>query len=618
MTQNTSSTQWKSLTNCLGRRVLSLALILLVLPLFVHAFLLYRQAIYQTSVDNLTNLSLLAKAESSYVKELIQKNTLDVKTIELLAHFDKTASSEILNLELAQIAISQELSSFFLVEKQNNNQWEVIAAAHPERMAQKEINGDEFDQILTLGSSVYLFFDPLTQKKELRIGLAISQNRLIISGTPLESLSSQLIRTPSIRHTPIAGFVTTDNFLYYSTLADFSLLKCKLFIPEELVDIPSLPKQALKIDKNFDFVGVKVPVASDSFYIVIALTKSQFLDFSSTQTFNHLLQITILFALLGGGGLIVLTIRIAKPLRQLFSCLDEVESGNLNAHYQNDQLGFDLNILGQKFNQMLSKLKLSIEETNVERSAKELLKQELAIGQKIQKMILTTSIHHAGSYNFSYAFVPAMEVSGDFYDVYKISDEEILFAVADTSGKGISACLYSLGARSMLRALAKSKASLETIIDQLNQQFLEDAEKYGTFITAFIGILNTKTEEIIFATCGHPPAYVLGQDTLELVSTGGIALGIDAETKYKTQLLKLQEGQKLVIYTDGVIEASNKQGELYSVKRLEAFLKGENNYSSSSLVQDLKHEIEKFSDTLELFDDVTILCIEKMKLAFGE
>lgn len=611
MTQNSPSTQWKSLTNCLGRRVLSLALILLVLPLFVHAFLLYRQAIYQTSIDNLTNLSLLAKAESSFVKQIIQKDVLDLKTIQMLAQFNKATTDENLNAKFAQLAVGEELSSFFLVEKDADGLWQIVAAAHPERLAQKDINSDEFNQILNLGTSVYLFFDPITQKKELRIGFAISPHRIIVSGTPLEEICAQLVKTPSLKHTPIAAFVTINNDLYYSTRADFSLINSKLYIPEELVDISSLPKQALKVDNGFNFVGVKVPVAAESFYLVVALTKDQFLDFSSQETFHHLLQITILFALLGGGGLVLITIRIAKPLQQLFSCLDQVESGNLKALYKEDRLGFDLNVLGQKFNQMLSKLNLSIEEAKIEKTAKELFQQELSIGQNIQKAILTTSLHHAGSYNFSYAFVPAMEVSGDFYDVYKISDDKVLFAVADTSGKGISACLYSLGARSMLRALAKSGASLETILYQLNEQFLEDAEKHGTFITAFVGVLDIKKDEINYASCGHPPAYLVSKEGLEKITTGGIALGIDSDTKYKTQTLKLVQGQKLVIYTDGVIEACNKKGELYSVERFETFLKAENGYSSSSLVQDVKHEIKKFSDTLELFDDVTILCIER-------
>lgn len=611
MTQNRPTTQWKSLTNCLGRRVLSLALILLVLPLFVHAFLLYRQAIYQTAVDNLTNLSLLARSESSYIKQLIQKDILDIKTIELLANFEAASDNNNLNAKFAQIAVSEELSSFFLVEKDNSSQWQILAAAHSERVGIKDINSDQFDRILNQGTAVYLFFDPLVQKKELRIGFAISASRVIVSGTLLEGVSSQLVKIPSLKHTPIAAFVTLDNNLFYSTLADFSLETCKIYIPEELVDISSLPKQTLKIEEGVNFVGVKVPVAGESFFLIIALAKNQFLEFSSTDTFNHLLQITILFALLGGGGLVILTIRIAKPLQQLFTCLDEVESGNLKAEYKNDKLGFDLNVLGQKFNQMLSKLNLSIEEAKNEKTAKELLKQELSIGRSIQKAILTTSLHHMGSYNFSYAFLPAMEVSGDFYDVYKLSDETVLFAVADTSGKGISACLYSLGARSMLRALAKSGASLETILYQLNEQFLEDAEKYGTFITAFIGILNIKTNHITYASCGHPPAYIISKEGLELVSSGGIALGIDSNTNYKTGVISINEGQKFLIYTDGVIEACNKKGELYSQARLENFLKAEKAYSSSSIVQDLKHEIEKFSDTYELFDDVTILCIEK-------
>ena len=150
MTQNTPSSQWKSLTNCLGRRVLSVSLILLVIPLFFHAFLLYRQAIYQTSIDNLTNLSLLARSESAYVKELVQKNTLDIKTIELLGSYDKAEDLKNLSAELAQVALSEELSTLFIAEKNTSGSWNIIAAAHPERVNMTDVGLGEFNTISVL------------------------------------------------------------------------------------------------------------------------------------------------------------------------------------------------------------------------------------------------------------------------------------------------------------------------------------------------------------------------------------------------------------------------------------------------------------------------------------
>lgn len=217
----------------------------------------------------------------------------------------------------------------------------------------------------------------------------------------------------------------------------------------------------------------------------------------------------------------------------------------------------------------------------------------------------------AKGYLFSTAFTPALEVSGDFYDVYRIDENHLLIACADTAGKGISACLYSLGARSMFRALARSGLKLETILSEMNEMFLDDAENQGTFITAFVAILDLQTNELTYASCGHPPAYLITNQNVTALKAGGLALGVSKDMKIELQKILINQGDKILLYTDGVFEAQNPENEMYGLKRLEAFLNAKKQQGSQVLVLDLQKEVETFSQQGVLSDDLTIFCIEK-------
>jgi len=587
-------------------------MLLLVAPLMVHTFLLYKEATRQTVIDNLNELALLSRAESAFLYQLIRGDFSDIKTITLLGDFAKGDDKLLDEHVLSQVAVMENLSSLYIAEHVGQS-WKIILAANPDRMGKEDLEASRFNKIMSLGNLVYLYQDLEVGKRELRLGMSISPSKVMIMGVPLESIASTLIRYPSYNLTPIIGFSEKDNGLYYGSLPGFSLQTCKLYAPEELIDISSQPYSNFILNEGYQSVGVKIPISGESFYLVVALSREQFLDASSQVAFLHLFQLTILFALLGGGGVFFLTTRIARPLRHFFECLDKVSSGNLNVRYENDSLGFELNVLGQKFNQMVLSLEAHIQEAKQQRLAKELLKQELGIGHDIQKTILRVRVPELSSITLAQAFTPAKEVSGDFYDVFMLDDHRILFSVADTSGKGISACLYSLGVRSTIHALAKSASSLESLLLQVNEHFIEDAESMGTFVTLFVAILDLNTSKVIYASCGHPPAYLITDSGIQELSTQGISLGIKRDVKFKTAELTLLENQKIFLYTDGVIEAHNNTHQLYGKERLEAFLKLQMTHSPSVLVHDLQRDIELFGEGAEIQDDITMLCIEKRK-----
>jgi sigma-B regulation protein RsbU (phosphoserine phosphatase) len=165
----------------------------------------------------------------------------------------------------------------------------------------------------------------------------------------------------------------------------------------------------------------------------------------------------------------------------------------------------------------------------------------------------------------------------------------------------------------MLRALAKSGISLEKIIKEMNELFLDDAENQGAFITAFIGLLDLETSQLTYASCGHPSAYLITNQRVESLQGEGMALGADLNLVYAIHHLDMKQGDKILIYTDGVIEAQNQNSEMYTPSRLNRFLESQKVHTAAVCVHDLSSDVMAFTDKAELHDDVTILCFEKRK-----
>jgi len=193
------------------------------------------------------------------------------------------------------------------------------------------------------------------------------------------------------------------------------------------------------------------------------------------------LSLLILVGLIGGGSAIVFVRRLAKPFDALCHTMERVSEGAIHVRYQPDKMGFELNMLGEQFNQTLDELLKRTEEVEKERIKRERLAQELKIGHEIQRSMLPASLPSFSGLDVAPGYIAAQEVSGDFYDLFQIDPHRLLFVVADSAGKGISACLYSLGFRSALRAFARSSRDLTEIVQKANELLMLDTADSGFF-----------------------------------------------------------------------------------------------------------------------------------------
>ena len=204
----------------------------------------------------------------------------------------------------------------------------------------------------------------------------------------------------------------------------------------------------------------------------------------------------------------------------------------------------------------------------------------------------------------------AKEVGGDFYDFYFVDDENLAFLMADVSGKGIPAAMFMMTAKTFIKSFAESGLSVEQVFTHANAKLCEGNDA-GMFVTAWLGILNTRTGQVQFANAGHNPPLVRHADgTYEyLKSRAGFVLAGMEGVRYRKNELTLAPGDAIYLYTDGVTEATNLNEELYGEERLQKVLDIYKDATPETICAEVKIDVDKFVGEAPQFDDITMLAI---------
>jgi serine phosphatase RsbU (regulator of sigma subunit) len=318
-------------------------------------------------------------------------------------------------------------------------------------------------------------------------------------------------------------------------------------------------------------------------------------------------SLILLGSILVVGGLLlaILTRRMTKPMRHLCDTMARVSEGATHCRYRPDWMGFEINTLGAQFNDTLNAVEHHQAAAAKERIEREKWAQEMRLGHEIQKSLFPEHIPDLGHLEIAARYTPALEVSGDFYDFFLIDDHRLFLAIADTAGKGISACIYSLGVRGALRALGRAKHSLSEMILRANQLLIDDTKHSGMFITLWAGVYDMKTRALTYTNHGHLPTLLVREGAIEELTTPGIALGATHLDTVPTKKITLRPHDRLLLYTDGVIEAHNPQNHLYSGERLKGQLLTHNTLGSHALLNALFQDVHSFTKDAPLHDDLT-------------
>jgi serine phosphatase RsbU (regulator of sigma subunit)/anti-sigma regulatory factor (Ser/Thr protein kinase) len=251
-----------------------------------------------------------------------------------------------------------------------------------------------------------------------------------------------------------------------------------------------------------------------------------------------------------------------------------------------------------------------VRQQQIETQARERLEQELRIARVVQQTLLPKELPQLAGWNLAAYWQPAQAVSGDFYDFIDLPDGNLGIVEADVTGKGIPAALVMATARGILRVAAEQDpASPGKVLAHVNELLCPDIPP-GMFVTCLYGVLNPHTGCFVFANAGHNlPAKCTREAVIELRATG-MPLGLMPEMSYDEHEALLGPGESILIYSDGLIEAHNPQGEMFGFPRLRSMACGMG--SGAELIEHLRGALADFAGPdWEQEDDVTFVTLER-------
>jgi sigma-B regulation protein RsbU (phosphoserine phosphatase) len=235
------------------------------------------------------------------------------------------------------------------------------------------------------------------------------------------------------------------------------------------------------------------------------------------------------------------------------------------------------------------------------------IEEQLVIAREIQQALLPQDKHlpyvHACSQN-----LPCHEVGGDYFDYFEVDEGRFCFTLGDVAGKGISAALLA----SVVQGSFSTQTFLESPLNILVSGLNRNLAKRGTgnrFVTSFFGILDEQGT-CTYVNAGHNPPLLLHRDgTTESLTEGGMVLGLFAAAQYESDTVRLQPGDHMVLFTDGVLEALNAAGEEFGEQRVKTLLKANAQKTAPEILARLRESVLSFSAKVPQYDDITIMVL---------
>lgn len=304
--------------------------------------------------------------------------------------------------------------------------------------------------------------------------------------------------------------------------------------------------------------------------------------------------------------------KLTDPIRILTKEVAQTDGGNLDFNIRLET-GDEVEDLGNAFNKMTAQLKEYIGNLAAATAEKERIRTELSLASAIQADMLPDSGHALREWeeiSLYASMTPAKEVGGDFYDFFRTDQDHLVFLIADVSGKGVPASLFMVVAKTLLQSRIAGSDTLAEAVAAVNERLCA-GNKNGMFVTAWIGVLELSTGLLTYVNAGHNPPLLgsreKGFDFLKERS-GFVLAGMEGMV-YKQMEMQLSPGDILFLYTDGVTEANDRNGNLYGEPRLSGVLGSRTEASPKQLAEAVWEDIQVFKGEAEQFDDITMLVL---------
>lgn len=316
---------------------------------------------------------------------------------------------------------------------------------------------------------------------------------------------------------------------------------------------------------------------------------------------------------------------LIRPLSTLHRATQELVQHKMDRleEFQLDiRTGDEVEELAHAFQYMTVELADYIRNLAAITAEKERIGAELEVATQIQASMLPCifpAFPERKEFDIYASMTPAKEVGGDFYDFFLVDDNHLAMVIADVSGKGVPAALFMVIAKTLLKNCAQTGASPKQVLERVNNQLCEnnDAEM---FVTVWLGILDLSTGGLVAANAGHEyPALRRAEGSFELVKDkhGFVLAGMEG-SRYQEYDLKLEPGDTLFVYTDGVAEATDAHEELYGTDRMLKALNQMGDVGPEALLPGVKADIDAFVGQAPQFDDITMLGLRFIGPTTGE
>jgi phosphoserine phosphatase RsbU/P len=246
-----------------------------------------------------------------------------------------------------------------------------------------------------------------------------------------------------------------------------------------------------------------------------------------------------------------------------------------------------------------------------ERFERERMERELELATEIQQRFQPSAPPIMDGYEFQGISFSCYEIGGDYYDFIRLHNSRMLIALGDVSGKGTAAALLMSSLHAAIHAQVAARSPLPEIVRSVNQ-YLSDNTPTNRFVTLFIAELNPLDGTLRYINAGHNPPLIGRTDgAVEQLASGGFPLGIMPLAEYEIGETRLNAGEALVIYSDGVSEAANLKGEEFGMERLSQVIRKNLAASASGLRDKVESSLSSFTQTAPAGDDITLVIVKK-------
>jgi phosphoserine phosphatase RsbU/P len=241
------------------------------------------------------------------------------------------------------------------------------------------------------------------------------------------------------------------------------------------------------------------------------------------------------------------------------------------------------------------------------------VESELELARKVVEGLMPRAFPLIEGFDIYGTTIPFREVGGDYLDFIDSISERLVVLVADVSGKGLAAALIMVAFRAYFHATVINELAMRVVMSRVNR-LVHNTTDGERFITCFYGLIDPEHKRLLYISAGHnPPLLLRGDGTSELLTQGGLPLGIFETSRYSESVVEFRSGDILVLYTDGVVEASNQREEEFGLKRLEEVVRASRDRRAHEIVKAITTAVDEHSSEVGGPEDDLTISIIKVK-----